>query len=97
MITINLSSCKSRKDIHQALLSAVADKEIVSGRLEARRRFREQNIKGRVHENVVFRDRREVHQIGPLHRDVFVCSMITRYFINGAPGVEFYAVDVVAY
>ena len=94
---IDLSKCASSDQILEAVTNALADMVIVSGRRGARRWFRKAGIKGRIREDVVFRDRREVRQLGPLHRNLLVCTAISRYTAGGDEENAVYDVAVVTY
>lgn len=96
-MNIDLSSCRTCDDIRRVLMASLSGKELVSGRFEARRLFRRRGIKGHIREEILFRDSREIHVIGPLHRDMLVSSMITRFSVKGVPEAEAYSYDVVTY
>ena len=94
---VDLSGCKTRDDVRDAVVRALDNETVVNNALDARRLFREQGREGRVRSKIAFSRKHELHTVGPLRRAVLVCAVVTQFGVSGDADARAYSVDVLTY
>lgn len=97
MLNIDLSPCLSVDDVRRATKEALLGRTLAGSRAEARRLFRREGYKDHIRTEMVFRDTRELHQVGPIHRNILVVTVIWRFTPARNPEKELYSIDIVTY
>lgn len=96
MLPIDITKATTVEQIENAVLEGLKYKTIVQNPLAARLYLHKGGTKGRIRSRIVFSGKKEVSQIGPLRRHIFVYISVTEFYSKNG-GQTVFTYEIVKY